>query len=242
MNGNESLVRDDATRRALIIEHLPLVKYCVGRMHVKRAFLLDYEDLIGHGTLGLIQAVDRFDETKGAKFSNFALTRIRGAVLDAMRAIDPVGRTTRQAGRHIAVEFNNLALELGRDPTAVEVQAATHLSYNRYWDARAATEMRELSIDTPNPGGQPLYDSIDNDSPAASTAMEDHDLQSALAAAIRSLPPRDQFVLDLYFREGLTLEGVAKVMDISQSRVSQLLSRAYTRLRADLALTEAKAA
>ena len=239
MHANESLTAAENTRQERIAEHMPLVKYCVGRMHVKNALLLDYEDLVGHGTLGLIQAIDRFDDSKGAKFSNFALTRIRGAVLDAMRAIDPVGRTTRQAGRRIAEEFNRLALELGRNPTPREVQVASGLTEERYWESRSATEIRKVSIDATTENGLRLSDSLDDNSPALSTEMEATALHLVLAVAVRSLPERDRLVLGLYFDEGLTLCGVGRAMGISESRVTQLLGRAYTRLRADRALVGA---
>ncbi len=239
MYASQSTVSNDTTREQQITDHIPLVKYCVRRMHVNRAHLLDYDDLIAHGTLGLIQAVDRFDDSKGAKFSNFALPRIRGAVLDAMRAIDPVGRTTRHAGRRIAEEFNSLALELGRNPTTNEVQVAAHLTKGRYWEARSATEMRKVSIDAPTEDGSLLSDRLDDGSPALSLSVENENLHFVLAAAIRSLPERDQLVLGLYFDEGLTLASIAEVMRISESRVSQLLARTYTRLRAVRALVDA---
>jgi RNA polymerase sigma factor for flagellar operon FliA len=239
MNGNQFDSPNDTVRQQQITAQMPLVKYCVSRMHVNKAHLLDYEDLVAHGTLGLIQAVDRFDGGMGTKFSSFALPRIRGAVLDAMRSIDPVGRTTRQAGSRIAKEFNSLALELERNPTPNEVQTASHITEGRYWEALAATEMRKVSIDATTDDGLRISDRLDDGSAALSDAVENEDVHFALVAAVRSLSERDRLVLRLYYGEDLTLKSTAQVMHLSEARVSQLLARAYTRLRADRSLADA---
>lgn len=233
-------VTKDLDREKRIREYLPLVRYCVTRMHLRNAPLgLEYEDLISHGTIGLIQAVDRFDESQGVKFSNFAITRIRGAVLDAMRALDPVGRSTRHAGRTITEHFNALSLELGRNPTAAEVQEASGLTENRYWSARDAAGMRVVSLDAPLDDGSSLADRLGDGAPGVSTSIERKELSRALANAIAGLPERDKLVLSLYYIEGLTLKDVAQVMAISETRVSQLLGRTYARLRVDGALKRA---
>ena len=233
-------VPTDLAREKRIKEYLPLVRYCVTRMHLRNAPLgLEYEDLISHGTLGLIQAVDRFDESQGVKFSNFAITRIRGAVLDAMRALDPVGRSTRHAGRAITEHFNTLALELGRNPNPPEVQEASGLTDHRYWSARDAAGMRVVSLDAPLDDGSSLADRLGDGAPGASVSLERRELSQALADAIARLPERDKLVLSLYYIEGLTLKDVAAVMAISETRVSQLLSRTYARLRVDAGLKSA---
>jgi RNA polymerase sigma factor for flagellar operon FliA len=232
--------RTDLAREKQIAQFLPLVRYCVSGMHLRNAPLgLEYEDLIGHGTLGLIQAVDRFDESQGVKFSNFAITRIRGAVLDAMRALDPIGRSTRHASRTISEEFNTLALELGRNPTPPEVQESSGLTEHRYWRARNAAGMRVVSIDAPMDDGSSLADRLDDGTPDFVSVLEKHELSRALANAVGRLPERDKLVLSLYYLDGLTLKDVARVMAISETRVSQLLGRAHARLRVDPALKNA---
>ncbi len=221
-----------AERDEKITSNLPLVRYCVNGMHLGNVCsALEYEDLVGHGTLGLIQATDRFDGSKGVKFSNFAATRIRGAVLDAMRTLDPVGRTTRHVGKKITEEFNALSLELGRTPTAAEVQSRMGVGEAQYWSARRASGMRLVSIDVPFPDGTSLADRMGDPGAEVSTGIETRELSQALADAIALLPGRDRLVLSLYFVEGLTMANVARAMDISETRVSQLLQRVYSRLR-----------
>ena len=223
-----------AERDERIMSNLPLVRYCVNGMHLGNVCsALEYEDLLGHGTLGLVQATDRFDGTKGVKFSNFAATRIRGAVLDAMRTLDPVGRTTRHVSKKITEQFNSLSLELGRTPTAAEVQSRMGVGESQYWNARRAAGMRLVSIDVPFQDGTSLADRLGDPGSDVSSGIEKVELSRALREAIALLPGRDRLVLSLYFVEGLTMSGVARAMDISETRVSQLLQRVYARLRAN---------
>jgi len=138
-------------RKQLIEDHLPLVRFVVSKMHIANAPAgLDFDDLVGHGTLGLIQAVDRFDATQGAQFSSFAITRIRGAVLDALRSLDPIGRPTRRAAKQIDTTFNTLALDLGRNPTPGEVQDASGIPAGQYWRARSAASITLVPFELPS--------------------------------------------------------------------------------------------
>jgi len=227
-------------RNRRIEENLPLVKYCVASMHLRNASSgLEFEDLVSHGTLGLIQAVDRFDDSQGVKFGNFAVSRIRGAVLDAMRSLDPVGRTNRHDSKIISDMHNKLALELGRNPSHAEVQQAAGLEESRYVRARTAAGINQVSIDAAMEDGTSLADRLSDGMAPVSSNIEREDLARALAEAIEGLPERDKIVLSLYYVEGLTMSGVAKAMDISETRVSQLLNRTYARLRANRALASA---
>lgn len=150
MNSNVSTLSSQERDR-IIEEHLPLVRYVVRKMHVANAPVgLEFDDLVGHGTLGLIQAVDRFDGSQGVQFSSFAITRIRGAVLDALRALDPVGRPTRTLAKRLDATYNTLALELGREPSACEVQQAAGVAAPEYWRARAATSLTVVPIEHPS--------------------------------------------------------------------------------------------
>ncbi len=229
-----------ADREELITSNLQLVKHCVSTMHVKNSPSgLDFDDLVGHGILGLIQAANRFDNTKGAKFSTFAVTRIRGAVLDAMRTLDPVGRPTRHVSKQIAEEFNKLSLELGREPTASEVQSGAGIGEQQYWSARRASSISLISTDTPLEDGSSLADRLGDTGPGVSAGIERRELSHELARAISQLPERDRLVLSLYYVDGLTMGEVAHSMGLSETRVSQLLRRTYARLRADRGLAAA---
>jgi RNA polymerase sigma factor for flagellar operon FliA len=223
-----------------IDDNLPLVRYCVNSMNLLNAHSgLQFEDLVALGTLGLVQAADRFDDSRGVKFSNYAMVRIRGAVIDGLRSMDPVGRSTRNSMRKISEKTNALAFELGRTPTAPEVCGATGLTEAEYWSAQRVAGRFVVSIDTPGDDGSVLSDRLSDGAPDISSAIERRELTAALTRAIALLPARDRLVLQLYYVERLSLRGVGLAMDLSETRVSQLMHRAYSRLRADRGLSEA---
>ncbi len=227
-------------RDQFIEEHLPLVRFAARKMYgTNPAGVLEFEDLVGHGTLGLIQAVDRFDDTMGIPFSGFALRRIRGAMLDAMRSLDAVGRSDRAIAKRIDTTFNTLALSLGREPTSSEVQAASGVGERRYWSARAAVDMSVVPFE-PSSDDEPGWgDRVADGAPPVSSRSEHAELTRALAAAIASLPERNRQILSLYYLEHLTMRDVACVLGISETRVSQLMHRTHARLRANRSLAAA---
>jgi RNA polymerase sigma factor for flagellar operon FliA len=142
-------------------------------------------------------------------------------------------------GKQITEEFNSLSLELGRTPTAVEVQSRIGIGEARYWNARRASGMRVVSIDSPFQDETNLADRLSDPAPDVSAGIEKEELSEALTDAIALLPGRDRLVLSLYFVEGLTMSNVARAMDISETRVSQLLQRVYARLRTNPKLRRA---
>jgi len=229
-----------AERERIIEEHLPLVRFVVRKMHVVNAPAgLDFDDLVGHGVLGLIQAVDRFDRSQGVQFSSFATTRIRGAILDALRSLDPIGRPTRRMARQIDHTFNALALQLGREPTAVEVQQAAGIAAQQYWAARAAASLTLVPIDHQADDETGWSERLIDETSPASARVERQELLTALRAAVEHLPERERLILSLYHVERLTLREIGHALDISETRVSQLIHRAYARLRKDPALSAA---
>jgi RNA polymerase sigma factor for flagellar operon FliA len=232
--------RTFAERQQLIEDHLPLVRFVVSKMHIANAPAgLEFDDLVGHGTLGLIQAVDRFDADQGAQFSSFAITRIRGAVLDALRSLDPIGRPTRRAAKQIDTTFNTLALELGREPTAHEVQETSGIPAHQYWRARSAASITVVPFEMPSEEGSGWTERLSDGSQPVSADIEHADMIRALSTAISALPERERMMLSLYYVEGLTLKDVARALDISETRVSQIMHRAYARLRQDPGLASA---
>jgi RNA polymerase sigma factor for flagellar operon FliA len=233
MTTNDQAVLTSIDRDQLIEKHLPLVRYAIGKMragHLRLASM-DFEDLVGFGTIGLIQAIDRYDASKGVPFTGFAIARIRGEVLDAMRAVDPVGRTTRRAAKQIDLTIDTLASELGREPTSVEVQEASGIRGARYWSARATAEIGVVSLDNSAGEDTSWSDRISDGSEPVSAAIEKRELVEALATAVADLPDREKTILSLYYVEGLKIPEIARVFELSQTRVSQLMSRAYGRLR-----------
>jgi len=154
-------------------------------------------------------------------------------VLDAMRAVDPVGRTTRRAAKQIDLTVDALASELGREPTSIEVQEASGIRGGRYWSARATAGIGVVSLDNSASEETSWSDRIPDGSEPVSAAIEKRELVEALATAVAELPDREKTILSLYYVEGLKIPEIARVFELSQTRVSQLMSRAYGRLRAN---------
>ncbi len=235
----------NATRDKLVTDHLPFVRHIVGRMAVSgNSKLMEFEDLVGHGVIGLIQSAERFDPDRGASFASFAASRIRGAVLDALRGTDTLSRTARQRVRLIHATESRLAFGFGRSPTHDEVRVATGLRERQYWDAWRISRVAVVSIDTMN-----AHAAEDEDSPREVPAeieddpagIEHQELLDALVLAIAELAPRDRQIIGLRYQENLTLRKAAAILGISESRVSQLEVRILGRLRRSLSPYDAAA-
>jgi len=228
---------DPAVREQLILQYAPLVKYVMGRLAISLPAILDYEDILSFGTIGLIEAVERFDHTKGVKFETYAIARIRGAIIDALRSLDRLPRSVRQKAREANEAILRLTNELGRDPTDDEVAAALNVDAEAYRKTQVDSSWITISLDTlgmtdgeDDTGGAMAV--ADPDGEDFSTDLERQELIGDLADAIRDLPDREQLILSLYYKEELTMREVSEVLGISESRVCQLHARALTRLRA----------
>jgi RNA polymerase sigma factor FliA len=227
---------DPAVREQLILQYSPLVKYVMGRLAISLPAILDYEDILSFGTIGLIEAVERFDHTKGVKFETYAIARIRGAIIDALRSLDRLPRSVRQKAREANEAILRLTNELGRDPTDEEVAAALNVGADAYRKTQVDSSWITVSLDTlgmtdgeDDTGGAMAV--ADPDGEDFSADLERQELIGDLADAIRDLPDREQLILSLYYKEELTMREVSEVLGISESRVCQLHARALTRLR-----------
>ncbi|MCA9846488.1 MAG: FliA/WhiG family RNA polymerase sigma factor [Dehalococcoidia bacterium] len=228
---------DPAVREQLILQYAPLVKYVMGRLAISLPAILDYEDILSFGTIGLIEAVERFDHTKGVKFETYAIARIRGAIIDALRSLDRLPRSVRQKARDANEAILRLTNELGRDPTDEEVAEAMGVTPDVYRQTQVESSWITVSLDTlgasdgeEDTGGAMAV--ADPDGEDFSADLERQELIGDLALAIRDLPDREQLILSLYYKEELTMREVSEVLGISESRVCQLHARALTRLRA----------
>ncbi len=235
---------DPKVREELILKFSPLVKYVMGRLAISLPAILDYEDILSFGTIGLIEAVERFDSTKGVKFETYAISRIRGAIIDALRSLDRLPRSVRAKARETTEAITNLTNDLGREPTDEEVAATLGLTADAYRrhliDASWTTvslDMVGTHDDEEDSGGaaagiaDPAYEDF-------SLGMEHQERIGDLATSIRELPEREQLILSLYYQEELTMREVSQVLNISESRVCQLHARALGRLRANLQARE----
>jgi RNA polymerase sigma factor for flagellar operon FliA len=231
---------DPALREQLILQYAPLVKYVVGRMAVASSSILDMEDLLGFGTLGLIDAVSRFDPTRGVKFETYALQRIRGSIIDSFRKLDIVPRSARRRAREIEGAHAQLQQSLGREPDDDEV--ADHLGLSRDGLSRAMMEAScaILSMERPlamldGDDSLTLADTIEDENAVVPQAeIERHEEREALVSALQLLNERDRLVISLYYYEELTLREISEVLGVTESRVCQLHARAIARLRASL--------
>ncbi len=238
--------RDPEAREALIIHYAPLVNKVIGRMGLKPEGPIEWEDLINYGILGLIDAVERFEPERGFVFETFATMRIRGAVLDALRQLDPLGRLARRRVKAAQEAIARLSVELGRPPEDHEVAAAIGVSEEQYQQVLRDASFMLVSLDKPvhtDGDGQDihLYDVLeDPDAEDALERVEEAELHSRLVDALKRLPEREQQILNLYYYDGLTMRDIADVLEISQTRVCQLHARALMNLKAFLDLADAQ--
>ncbi|MGH2356285.1 MAG: FliA/WhiG family RNA polymerase sigma factor [Chloroflexota bacterium] len=234
--------RDPVLRERLILQYAPLVKYVVGRLAIMLPAVMDSDDVLSTGLLGLMEAVDRFDPTTGVKFETYAIARVRGAILDELRALDWIPRSARQRSQEIIKTFARLEGELGRAPTDEEVAAAMGLDMHQYQQASISASVSVLSLETPafsgdgQEDGQPtsLVETLASRAGDPAQEVEDGELHRELVAAIRSLSDRERLLLSLYYERELTMKEISLVLGVSESRVCQLHSRALHRLRAGL--------
>jgi RNA polymerase sigma factor FliA len=230
--------RDPELRDRLIMQYAPLVKYVVGRMAVSLPGVLNHEDLLSYGTIGLIQAVDRFDPAHGVKFETYAIQRIRGAIIDAVRGLQPRSRDTYRRARELEGAYDALTQRLGRTPEDEEVTEALGLTVAEFRNRLAEASTTIVSIDTPiGDEGEhlTLADQLADDGLAdIASQVERQELFRNLVGAIEELSERDRLVITLYYYEELTLKEISEIMGVSTSRVSQLHAAAVFKLRSAL--------
>lgn len=238
--------RQAALRERLILQYAPLVKYVIGRLAISLPAILDYEDVLSYGTIGLIEAVERYDATKGVKFETYAISRVRGSIIDALRSLDRLPRSVRQKAREAELTISRLTADLGREPSDQEVAQALGITLERYLQDLVDASWVTVSIDSVGPAedddGPMELPLPDPHAEEVSAGLEREEQIGELADAIRGLPEREQLVLSLYYRDELTMREISKVLGVSESRVCQLHARALTRLRAGLAKAQGEAA
>lgn len=235
--------QDSALRDELLVRHLPLVKQVAGRLAVGLPPHVEVADLESYGLFGLIDAINRYEETRGVKFETYASTRIRGAILDGLRSQDPAPPAWRERSRRLEQAYAVLEGRYGRAVTEEEV--ARYLGITaaelQQWEQEAAAlivmPLDELRGEQDG-GNRPLagYDVIQA-GPAEMPEVQtlDSERRALLAEAIQSLPERERLVITLCYYEEVTAKEVAEILGVTPSRVSQLHSKALVRLRAALA-------
>lgn len=239
---------DELTR--IVTEYMPLVRHAVNRIVAgsSHSTILQYEDMVSCGIQGLLEARRTYDSDRGAKFSTYALPRIRGAILDALRAAHPLPRSLQKASSDIERAVSALYVELGRTPTKAEIADHLGLPLGELLAVSRATNIRVFSLEslaemTVNGATEKLTEMADDDPGIDPHAVTQNDiLRSQLLEAIEDLPERERQIIRLYYIESKSLKSIGKSMAISESRASQLRHRAIRRLRNVLGQELAEAA
>jgi RNA polymerase sigma factor for flagellar operon FliA len=226
---------DDQAREALILQYSPLVKFVAGRVAVGLPRNVDQSDLVSNGIFGLIDAIDKFEPERGFKFETYAINRIKGAILDGLRALDWVPRSVRSRAREIERSMSELEHRLHRTPTDEEL--AAHMSTGV--DAVRATlaEMSNLGLvaldELVGPdSSSSMSDFIaDPSGVGPEAAFQAEETRHLLSDAINRLPDRERLVITLYYFEGLTLAEIGDVLGVTESRVCQIHAKSVLSLR-----------
>ena len=232
------------SREEVIHRYLHLVKYVAGRISVNLPPNVDLNDLINDGVVGLIDAIEKYDDDRGVKFETYAITRIHGAILDALRALDWVPRAVRQKSRELERTQHQLEAEFGRQATDDEIAERMGIG-RRELDALQqkvrGTSVLSLEEHLPSDRGSdiPLLDTLKGDPGDLGSDVEQREIRASLVKAVESLSHQERTVIALYYFEGQTLKDIKASLGVSESRVSQIHAQAVIHLRQKLKVLRA---
>jgi RNA polymerase sigma factor for flagellar operon FliA len=233
---------DPRARERLVLAYAPLVKYVAGRMSSGLPAHVEEADLISYGLLGLISAIERFEPERQIRFETFAVTRIKGSIIDELRSLDWVPRSVRAKAREIERANAKLEHKLRRAPTDQEMAQALDTTVEEFQESlvrisnSSVVALDELWTVSDSSGDQvSLLDTIQDPTSAdPAEEMDLADMKDSLADAIARLPEREKLVIALYYYENLTLREIGEVLSVTESRVSQLHTKAVLRLKSRL--------
>ena len=226
-------------REKIIIEYAPLVKIVAGRLSMYLGYNVEYDDLVGYGVFGLIDAIDKYDATKDVKFETYASLRIRGSILDQIRKMDWIPRTIRQKQKQIDDAVRAIEAETGQGASDADIAKKLGLSDEEYadWQSQMAVtnvvslnEFNENSSDE----GSAERETIASNEPGPEDIVEQDELRRMLADSLELLTEKERKVILLYYYEELTLKEVSNVLEVSESRVSQLHIKALAKMKKKL--------
>jgi RNA polymerase sigma factor for flagellar operon FliA len=236
---------DQHLRDELIVQYAPLAKYVAGRVATGLPRTVEYADLVSYGIFGLIDAIEKFDTDRNVKFETYAITRIRGAMIDELRSIDWVPRSVRSKARAVEEAYATLEIRLARTPSDAEVAAEMGIAESDLQDALATISLAGVAtLDEVIPGSgdggdlRTLGDMLADRTEGPGVAYEDEETRRTLVTAIGRLPERDKLVLALYYYEGLTLAEIGRVIGVTESRVCQIHTKLVLQLRGRMLLAE----
>ena len=236
---------DRRARDQLIVRYSPLVKFVAGRVSAGLPQSIEQADLVSYGMFGLIDAIEKFDTDRNIKFETYAITRIKGAIIDELRSIDWVPRSVRAKARAVEQAYASLEASLGRAPTDAEVASSLQISEGDLQQIFGQISyIGIVALDEVIAGGGErgdsvtLGDSLADRGEGPMAAFEVEEMKQILAGAINRLGDREKIVLSLYYYENLTLAQIGQVLGVTESRVCQIHTKAVMQLRGRLIMAE----
>jgi RNA polymerase sigma factor FliA len=230
--------KDPSIREKLILEYSHLIKFVAGRLSIYFGSNVEYDDLVGFGVFGLIDAIDKFDVNKGVKFETYASLRIRGSIIDSIREMDWVPRSLRQKSKELEKIYFEVENDLGHSASDKEVADRMGISVNEFGkllnDVNLSSMVSleefleqnyEIGVDVPNL----------NKDDHPEKYVEINEIKDILGDAVNKLPEKEKTVISLYYFEELTLKEISAILKVSESRISQLHTKAVMRMRGKLA-------
>ena len=225
----------------IVIEYSPMIKYVANRIALRLPPHIEVDDLISVGAIGLMDAIEKYDPTRGAKFKTYAEFRVRGSILDELRSLDWVPRSVRQKASNLDAVSSKLQSKLGRPPEDEEIAKEMGVTLEEFFNTLNETRnmpllsLEDLGITRDSGDKQSLLDTLegkgDHD---PQTQMRLTELKTLIAEAIDSLPEKERLMVSLYYYEELTMKEIGEVLGITESRISQIHSKAVYRLRTKL--------
>lgn len=221
-------------REQIIIEYAPLVKIVAGRLSMYLGYNVEYDDLVGYGIFGLIDAIDKFDINKEVKFETYASLRIRGSILDQIRKMDWIPRTVRQKQKKIDEAIRKIETETGKNAQDEEIARELGVSEEELTNWQSQLKVTNLVSlnEYVDQGLEPVMDARGNSHFAQpEDAVAEEELKKMLAQSLEVLTEKERKVITLYYYENLTLKEISNILEVSESRVSQLHTKALTKMK-----------
>jgi RNA polymerase sigma factor FliA len=233
---NDNEIINNSIREEFILEHAPLVKYIAERFAIRLPSNISVDELISAGTIGLFDAINNFDKSKGIKFKTYATYRIKGAILDELRRLDWVPRSVRRDIQKIEKAATEIWNKTGREPDDYEIAEEMGVDLEKYFKMlQSAQGHRLISVDeTKGDGNHTFIDKLVNDNPSPFDEYRKKELKQIIAEALKKLSKKEQLVMSLYYYEEMTLKEIAAVLNLSESRISQIHSKVIISLRSKL--------
>lgn len=228
--------KNTGIREDLILQYAPLVKYIVERMAMRLPPHISKEELISTGIVGLIDALNHFDEGKGIKFQTYAAYRVRGTIIDELRRLDWIPRSVRKGIQRIEEAILTIQFRTGREPDDIEIAEEMGMDLDAYYKLLSKGQGGGLlSLDEVNRADDlPLLSKLTSSGPSPFDEVNRQELKGAIAKALSGLSEKEQMVVSLYYYDELTLKEIARILKLTESRISQIHSKAMIRLRTKL--------